>query len=154
MVAVARSALPRAVGLVFMINSTLAPPILLAHTLVAKMSMTILFRAKLTLKATPDAECAKVLSSTFYKRWHATQLNEAEYSPLFIAGLLFLSSKGIAAPICSTLACVGQIWYFWTRGLVGNSKEGGVDPPPYVPGALARYAACGMLCYELFKMAL
>ena len=38
--------------MVFMINSTLAPPILLAHTLVAKMSMTILFRAKLTLKAT------------------------------------------------------------------------------------------------------
>ena len=62
--------------MVFMINSTLAPPILLAHTLVAKMSMTILFRAKLTLKSTPDAECAKVLSSTFYKRWHATQLNE------------------------------------------------------------------------------
>ena len=108
--------------MVFMINSTLAPPILLAHTLVAKMSMTILFRAKITVKATPDAECAKVLASTFYKRWHATQLNEAEYSPLFIAGLLFLSSKGVAAPICSTLACVGQIWYFWTRGLVGNSK--------------------------------
>ena len=108
--------------MVFMINSTLAPPILLAHTLVAKMSMTILFRAKITVKATPDAECAKVLSSTFYKRWHATQLNEAEYSPLFIAGLLFLSSKGIAAPSCSTLACFGQIWYFWTRGLVGNSK--------------------------------
>ena len=54
---------------------------------------------------------------------------------------LFLAAKGVAAPVASTLAVFGQAAYFWLRAFVGNSKEGGVDPPPYVPGALARYFA-------------
>ena len=53
----------------------------------------------------------------------------------------------------STLCVVGQVWYFWLRLLVGHKNEGGMDPPPYVPGALSRYIALGMMTVELYKLA-
>ena len=101
--------------MVFGLNSTLGASILVGHTLVAKSLMTVLFRAKLTDKSTPKAEIDRVHESIFYKRVWAAQLNEAEYSGVFVAGLLFLSAKGIAAPILSTMCVFGQVWYFWLR---------------------------------------
>ena len=136
-----------------MINSTLAPVILVGQTLIAKVAMTVLFRVKTTDKSTSSEDVKMILGSQLYKRVHAAQLNEAEYSGLFTAGLLFLSVKGVAAPWLSTLAVFGQVWYYWMRALVGNSHEGGIQPPPYAPGALARYAALGMLAFELYKLA-
>ena len=81
------------------------------------------------------------------------QLNESEYSGVFVAGLLFLSVKGVAAPWCSTFALFGQVWYYWARAVIGNSHEGGVAIPPYVPGALMRYFALGMMAFEIYKLA-
>ena len=138
--------------MVFMLRSGLAAAALVGHACLTKLSMTLIFRLKTTMKATPKAEVDKITSSTFYKRWHATQLNEAEYAPLLVAALLFLASKGVDAPIASTLAAVGQITYFWLRGLIGHYHEGGMDPPPYVPSALARYAGLGMIAFEVFKL--
>ena len=138
--------------MVFMLRSGLAAAALIAHACLTKASMTILFRLKLTMKSTPKAEVDKILASTFYKRWSSTQLNEAEWASLLVGALLFLSSKGVDAPIASTLAAVGQIGYFWCRGLIGHYHEGGVDPPPYVPAALMRYAGLGMLAFEVYKI--
>ena len=92
-----------------LINSGLAAAILCAHTLVGKVMITVLFRIKTTAKATPKTEVQKVLTSQFYLRACAAQLNESEYAPLFIAGLLFLDSKGIDAPYIATMAVAGQV---------------------------------------------
>lgn len=151
-------------------------------------------------------------------------LSQAEYAPLLIGGLLYLSLKGVEAPVLCTLSVVGQV-----RGALGghsryvkgtprlsspalnalprggaacrrpvrdtfagvvllaprvcrplargrraetseNQTRGvsqvdtfllqcvfatcpaaGIDPPPYVPGALMRYAALGMLAYKIYK---
>lgn len=237
------------------LSTTTAAALLTGHTLVAKSLMTVLFRAKITAKATAKQEVDKVCASEFYKRVHAAQLNEArpffycaresdanrfdvlpaecaaiigplsqaEYAPLLIGGLLYLSLKGVEAPVLCTLSVVGQVrgalgghsryvkgtprlscqlsthspvavlpvgdlfatrlqvWYYWLRAFVGHSHEGGaqkpprikreesrkltlsfcnvclrpaaagIDPPPYVPGALMRYAALGMLAYNIYK---
>ena len=125
------------------------------------------------------ADQKEVLESQFYQRAHAAQvrsrhassarclahsdglcclsvceqLNESEYSALFVSGLFYLSSKGVAAPILSTLCVFGQVWYCWLRIFIGHKNEGGMDPPPYVPGAFARYIALGMMTVELYKLA-
>ena len=139
--------------MVFGLNSTTGAAILFGHTLVAKMSMTALFRIKLTDAKTPKEECDKIEKSTFYKRVWAAQLNEAEYSGILIPGLLYLALKGIEAPILSAMSVFGQAWYFWIRAFIGHSHEGGMDPPPYIPGALTRYFACGLMAYNIYKTA-
>ena len=45
------------------------------------------------------------------------------------------------------------MWYLWVRAFVGHFHEGGVEPPPYLPGVILRYIALGMMSYELFKLA-
>lgn len=84
-------------------------------------------------------------------------------------------------PVGDLFATRLQVWYYWLRAFVGHSHEGGaqkpprikreesrkcalpfcnvclrpaaagIDPPPYVPGALMRYAALGMLAYNIYK---
>ena len=86
-------------------------------------------------------------------------------------------------PVGDLFATRLQVWYYWLRAFVGHSHEGGaqrpprtkreasrkltlsfcnvclrpaaagIDPPPYVPGALMRYAALGMLAYNIYKTA-
>lgn len=92
--------------------------------------MTVLFRAKATDGGTPKEEVEKILGSQFYKRVYSAQLNEAEYAPLFVAGLLYLSAKGIDSQNCATLAVATQVGYYWLRAFVGNAQEGGIHPPP------------------------
>lgn len=135
------------------ITAGVAVACLTGHALVTKMLQTFLFRVKLTTTATPEAERKKIMDSTFFKRAHSTQLNEAEYAPLFIAGLGYLALKKVDCPTVSTLAVLGQVVYYWGRVCVGNSTEGGIDPPPYVPGALARYAALALMVWEMWKVA-
>ena len=94
---------------------------------------------------------AKTADSVFFKRVHAAQMNEMEYAALLSSGLLFLHSAGVQAPWTAALALFGQVEYFWLRALVGHPHEGGVSPPPYVPGALARYAALGLLAWNIYN---
>jgi hypothetical protein len=56
-------------------------------------------------------------------------LSEVEYTGPFVAGLLYLHSKGVAAPVTSFLALAGQVWYFWVRAMVGHAHEGGFSTP-------------------------
>jgi uncharacterized membrane protein YecN with MAPEG domain len=73
------------------------------------------------------------------------QLNEAEYSPLLLAMLLYLHSKGVAAPLASTAVAFGQIFFFWGRIITGKAL-------PFSPiGALPRYIGMVALIYEVFK---
>ena len=46
-----------------------------------------------------QAELDKVVNDPYFKRWHSAQLNEVEYTGPFVAGLLFLNSKGVAAEL-------------------------------------------------------
>ena len=139
--------------MVYMLNSTLAGAVLVGHALLAKVIQTSTIRLFTTMGFIPAAQREKALGSNTLKRVTSAQLNTTEYDAVFIPGLLFLSIKGVAAPMCSTLAVVGQLWYYWLRALVGNSFEGGVDPPPYAPGAAMRYFALGMLAFEIYKLA-
>ncbi|CAD7964897.1 unnamed protein product [Amoebophrya sp. A25] len=132
------------------ITAGVAVSLLTGHCLVTKALQTILFRLKITDASTPDAEVKKVVESTFYKRVWAAQLNEAEYAPVLIAGLGYLALKGKECSAAATLAVVGQVWYYWTRAFIGNSKEGGVHPPPYVPGVFMRHFALGFIAYEMW----
>mmetsp|Transcript_27159 Transcript_27159/g.47384 ORF Transcript_27159/g.47384 Transcript_27159/m.47384 type:complete len:148 (+) Transcript_27159:127-570(+) len=130
------------------LNSGTAAVGLLAHTFAIKALTTAQFRDKTTgVTKISTAEREKIFKSWYYQRWCAAQLNETEYASVFIAGLLFLHSKGVAAPITSTLCLVGQIWYFWLRALVGHVHEGGTSTPlpPYVPGGVMRYVAFPLL---------
>lgn len=100
-----------------------------------------------------QAELDKVVNDPYFKRWHSAQLNEVEYTGPFVAGLLFLNSKGVAAPVASGLALFGQVWYFWFRAFVGHVHEGGTSTPvpPYVPGAVARYFAWPLITMGIYK---
>ena len=85
----------------------------------------------------------------------AVQLNEAEYAGPFAAALLFLEAKGAVAPIASGLAVFGQLAYYWPRVFMANSSKsqiGGFNNgfPFYVPAAVARYVALGMLTYKIY----
>ena len=138
----------------FLVSSGRAAALILGHTLACKLLMTQLYRAPMTLRliGANEENSKKVAGSNTFKRIAAAQLNEAEYSGVFLAALLFLSAKGIDAPLPSTLAIAGQVGYFWARALIGNSFEGGFDPPPYVPGAMMRYASMGLIAFELWKL--
>ena len=78
-----------------------------------------------------------------------------EYAGPFAAALLFLEAKGAVAPIASGLAVFGQLAYYWPRVFMANSSKsqiGGFNNgfPFYVPAAVARYVALGMLTYKIY----
>ncbi|CAD7950323.1 unnamed protein product [Amoebophrya sp. A120] len=135
------------------ITAGVAVAVLTGHCALTKMMQTVMFRLKLTTTATPEAERNKVKESTFFKRVCSAQLNEAEYAPLFVAGLGYLALQKSPSPTVATLAVFGQISYYWARAFCGNSTEGGIDPPPYVPGALARYFALMLMAWEMYLVA-
>ena len=137
----------------FGITSGTAALGILVHSLATKVFTTTVFRLNLTASSSivPDAVREKVESSLIWKRWNAAQINEAEYVGTFLPILLYLDVKGVDAPLASGLALAGQILYFWPRVLVGHPQEGGIFPPPYVPGALMRYMALGLLSKEIYS---
>ena len=113
--------------------------IILVNTLIAKMFMTIVWRFKILSSKTPHA----VKESDAFKTAHARQLNDAEYGPLFVALLLYMHSQGMSNPMACLLAVFGSITYFWS--LVISLKFGGPI------GATARYAALGLITWQLYK---
>ena len=60
----------------------------MGHTLVAKSIMTFVYGDARGLKNDPEA-MKKAKASQRYQRVAAAQVNEAEYAPVLIAGLLF-----------------------------------------------------------------
>lgn len=85
----------------------------------------------------------EILNSDSFKTAHAAQLNEAEWSPLFLAILLYFHSQGDSLPIASSLAACGSVWFLWAKIFLPF--------PSHVPGAVMRYFALGFLGLELWK---
>ena len=134
----------------------LAGVVLLGHTTVTKVMMTALFRGPGSKASQLGAENwmqvkDKLEKDSLYQIMAATQLNEAEYAGPLIAALFFLSAKGVEAPLASSLAVFGQIGYYWPRVFLANKSNFNNGFPFYVPGALARYAAIGMLTYACYN---
>ena len=123
------------------LNSGTALSLITTHALVTKIYMTIAFRAGTTMDKKNAEGVKKIMDSQKMKRCQSAQLNEAEWANIFLATFGILYLKNIDTPWASTLAVAGQILYFWPRAIIGHCHEGGVDPPPYIPGALMRYGA-------------
>ena len=101
--------------------------ILLGHTALTKLLMTLLWRGPGSKAAKLGADNwmqvkDKLDKEPFYQIMHAVQLNEAEYAGPFIAALLFLSAKNVEAPIACSLAVFGQLFYYWPRIFMANPK--------------------------------
>ena len=134
------------------LNPGMSGCLIVAHTTLTKMMMTILWRgpgsaaSKMPGGDNWFAVKDKLEKLPGYEIMSATQKNEAEYAPLFAAALFFCSVKGIAVPIASTLAFAGQVMYYWPRWMLANPKTNSNNGFPfYVPGALMRYASLIML---------
>mmetsp|Transcript_17168 Transcript_17168/g.25732 ORF Transcript_17168/g.25732 Transcript_17168/m.25732 type:complete len:128 (-) Transcript_17168:402-785(-) len=123
------------------LSSGIAAVVIMGNSLAAKCLMSFGFRLKI---ASGDKKTkTDVLESSSFKNCHTAQLNEAEWAPIFIAGLLYLHSKGIAAPFASTASAVGCVWYFWMKAFMPF--------PSHVPGAVLRFISLTMLCWEVYK---
>ena len=72
----------------------------------------------------PSAEVEKLEKFVTFKKWHASQLNEAEWANLLFPGFLFLHATGVSAPIACLAGSLGGPLYFWPRVLIGNYREG------------------------------
>lgn len=125
-----------------LVSSGSAAVIVLANALISKVFMTVAFRFKLIKTKGKDAK-RDIIEGAEYKNAHAAQLNDAEYSPLFVATLLYLHSKGISAPLASTLAAFGCVWYLWAKIYLPF--------PSQALGAAFRYISLGLICLEIYK---
>lgn len=103
--------------------------------------MMAAFRARMLGKS--DAEIAAIKVSKEFQTAHSAQLNEAEWTPVLLAPLLFLAAKGVPAPIASSLAVAGSVVYPFSRIYLGGvgTRE----------GALARVGSLGMLAFAIYK---
>ena len=125
-----------------------AAVVVLAHALLTKMMMTLLWRTRFTVLPMPSAEQEKLERSNAYKRWWASQLNEAEWASLLAPCFLYMHLAKVDAPWACALGAAGQVLYFWPRALVGNRGEGGWALPPYLAGAGAGTLALDSLSWR------
>lgn len=133
------------------LGSTTALALLTSHAFITKLYITIAFRAGTTMDKSNAENVKRIMDSQEMKRSVSAQNNEAEWANIFIATLGILYLKGYNTPWASTLAVAGQICYFWPRALIGHCHEGGIDPPPYVPGALMRYASLFLIAKTFWE---
>ena len=124
-----------------LLHAPTALALLTSHAFVTKVYMTLAFRARTTMNKSNAEKVKKIMDSQAMRRSSAAQNNEAEWANILISTLGILYLKGHDVPWASTLAVAGQICYFWPRALIGHCHEGGIDPPPYIPGALMRYVS-------------
>jgi hypothetical protein len=110
--------------------------------------MMAAFRSRMLGKS--DAEITVIKASKEFQTSHSAQLNEAEWTPVLLAPLLFLAAKGVPAPIASSLAVAGSVIYPVARIFLGSAgtSEGA---PLAREGALARVASLGMLAFAVYK---
>ncbi len=134
----------------------LAGTILLGHTTLVKVMQTALWRGPGSKAAALGADNwmqvkDKLEKEPLYQIMSAVQLNEAEYAGPLCAALFFLSTKNADVSLAASLAVFGQIEYYWTRVFLANKKNFNNGFPYYVPGAIARYVAMGMLTYACYN---
>ena len=141
-----------------MLTPGVAGAVLLGHTALTKIMMTLIWRGPGSkAERIPGFENNwfsvkdKIKKVPGYAIMSGTQMNEAEYAPVLISALLFCSLKNIDVPLASTLAVFGQIMYFWPRVLLASPSNFNNGFPFYVPGALARYASLFMLAWAIYQ---
>jgi len=124
--------------MVFMLTPLCSASVVFTNSLIGKAYMTARWRGN------PDG----APGNPVYENDHKAQLNEAEWSPLLIAGLLCLHAKGDKVPtIAAGLCAFGSIWYLWSRILLVAKAE----PGPVLPGGVARYIGGFMVAFQLMK---
>ena len=134
----------------------LAGCILLGHTLICKMLQTFVWRGPGSKAASLGADnWVKVKSQLeeipMYRIMSAAQLNEAEYAGPLIAALFFCSAKNVDVGGAAFLAVFGQVGYYAPRVLFATESNCWNGYPFYVPSAVSRYIAMGMLTFAIFK---
>ena len=105
------------------LSSSTALALLTSHAFIAKVYITLAFRAMTTMDKSNAKNVKRIMDSQEMKRSVSAQNNEAEWANIFIATLGILYLKGYNTPWASTLAVAGQICYFWPRALIGHCHE-------------------------------
>ena len=127
--------------MVFALSPLCSASIIFTNSVLGKMYMTINYR--FVNPDGPDPAKDKVFANT-----HKAQLNEAEWSPMLIGGLICLHLKGDKQPtIAAGLAAFGSIYYLWCR-IFCVAKNAGIT----LPGGASRYLAAAMISLQLMKM--
>ena len=111
-------------------DAGLAGCLVLGHSFLTKLLMTVVFRGPGSVS---DGLAPKVhnwmqvkdklAAHPTFAIVSASQLNEAEYAPLFCAALFFCKSQNIDLPIASALAVAGQVCYFWPRWIMATPER-------------------------------
>jgi uncharacterized MAPEG superfamily protein len=125
----------------FFFNSGQSAAIILVNSYLGKFYMTGGFRLPYVFASSKSKQ--QILNGDSFKTAHAAQLNEAEWSPLFVAVLLYFHSQGMSLPIESSIAAYGSVWFLWSKIFFPF--------PSHVPGAIMRYVALGFLGLELWR---
>jgi hypothetical protein len=116
---------------------------LLGLQLVTGLMMSIRFR--LGVISMPKDKYKELLDGKDFKVASATQLNNAEWTPSLVAGLLYLHSQGTGSNLLSLMVSFGSFGYvFWK--LYTNGK-----PTPI--SASMRYMAFALMIYEIYLTA-
>ena len=117
--------------------------LILINAILAKLWMSCYWRLQI-ITAGDKRKRSDIVQSRSFKTAHAAQLNDAEYSPLFVAELLFLHVKEVNTPLLNVMAVFGSVQYFWGKIFLPF--------PGHLPGVVARYGALAMLCWEIFNV--
>ncbi|KAG1671271.1 hypothetical protein FOA52_010842 [Chlamydomonas sp. UWO 241] len=126
-----------------LLNCGTAAATIFVGNLVAKAYMSFGFRAP-NIGASKQKKL-ELENSTAFKEARAAQLNETEWAATLFAALLFLHSKGIDAPVASTLVAATNVMYWVVRTFVPVSSF-----PVYAPFAVLRYVGSFMLVPALW----
>ncbi|CAE7497088.1 unnamed protein product [Symbiodinium natans] len=122
-------------------DAGIAAVVVLANTVASKLYMSLAFRARL-LSASSSEERKEILESIAFKNASSAQLNEAEYSPLFFAGLCFLKLRQRNCPLTALLGAVSGPTYMWGRVCIGRQGA--------VVGSLLRYTGLLLLLWNIY----
>ncbi len=111
-------------------DAGLAGCLVLGHAALVKVAMTLAFRGPGSVadSLAPNVHNwmqvkDKLAAHPTFAIVSASQLNEAEYAPLFCAALFFCKSQGIDLPVASALAVAGQVCYFWPRWMMATPER-------------------------------
>ena len=122
--------------MVFALSPLCSASVLFANSLVGKIYMTSWRLA--------DPNGAP--GNPTFDNAHKAQLNEAEWTPFLIGGLMCLHVKGDkGCTIAAALVTYGSLWYLWSR-IVCCAKNGDAR---VLPGGMARYVGALMIAGKL-----
>jgi uncharacterized MAPEG superfamily protein len=116
---------------------------ILGNSILAKMFMTFFFR--LFMIAPGDNN--RISSTTWYEMAHCAQMNEMEWTSIFLPALLYCDVQSIAIGSAGWLALSGSIGFVWTRVIFFPilGRAGGI------PFACCRYLGLCMLFVQIYE---